>query len=125
MDIKYKLKINISQIMDKLNILWLTDNKDTIFNMLAMYSINSKINDWWQDVNVIIWGASAKLVGNDSQVQTEIKEMINQGITIEACKDCCDNFGVTNILTSLGVNVRYMGKPLTDYIKSGENILTI
>ena len=27
---------------DKLNILWTTDNKDTIFNMLSMYAINSK-----------------------------------------------------------------------------------
>lgn len=27
---------------DKLNILWTTDNKDTIFNMLSMYVINSK-----------------------------------------------------------------------------------
>jgi len=51
--------------------------------------------------------------------------MINQGIKIEACKDCCDNFGVTDKLTSLGINVRYMGKPLTDYIKSREKILTI
>jgi len=27
--------------MNKLNILWITDNKDTIFNMLSMYAINS------------------------------------------------------------------------------------
>lgn len=27
---------------DKLNILWTTDNKDTIFNMLSMYTLNSK-----------------------------------------------------------------------------------
>ena len=111
--------------MDKLNILWITDNKDTIFNMLAMYAINSKTQDWWQEVNLIIWGASAKLVGKDTQVQTEVVEMINHGIQIEACKDCCDNFGVTDKLSKLGINVRYMGKSLTDYIKSGENILTI
>ena len=111
--------------MDKLNILWTTDNKDTIFNMLAIYAVNSKTQNWWQEVNLIIWGASAKLVGNDTQVQSEVVEMINKGIQIEACKDCCDNFGVTDKLTKLGINVRYMGKPLTDYIKSGETILTI
>jgi hypothetical protein len=111
--------------MDKINILWTTDNKDTVFNMISMYAINSKIEEWWQEVNIIIWGASAKLVGSDTQIQTEIIEMINQGIQIEACKDCCDNFGVSKKLTKLGINVRYMGKPLTDYIKSGEKILTI
>lgn len=111
--------------MDKLNILWTTDNKDTIFNMLSMYAINSKSKGWWKEINVIIWGASAKLVGTDSQVQTEVIEMINQGVTIEACKDCSDNFGVTEKLTKLGINVRFMGKPMTDYIKAGEKILTI
>lgn len=111
--------------MDRLNILWTTDNKDTVLNMLTMYAVNSKTNNWWQNVNVIIWGASAKLAGADPQVQTEIKEMIDQGVTIEACKDCCDTFGVTGKLTELGINVRYMGEPLTNYIKTGQNILTI
>ena len=111
--------------MDKLNILWTTDNKDTIFNMIAMYAINSKRRDWWKEVNIIIWGAGAKLAGNDTQLQSEIVEMLHQGITIEACKDCCDTFGVSERLERLGVNVRYMRQSLTGYIKAGEKILTI
>ncbi len=111
--------------MDKLNILWTTTNKDTFFNMLSMYAINSKTNHWWKEVNIIIWGASAKLVGSDTQIQTEILEMINQGVSIEACQSCCDNFGVTDKIIELGINVRYMGEPLTNYIKNGEKILTL
>jgi hypothetical protein len=111
--------------MDKLNILWTTDNKDTVLQMLVMYATNSKLNGWWKEVNLIIWGASAKLVGIDTQVQAEILEMLNHGITIEACKACSDNLGVTEKLTKLGVNVRYMGEVLTNYLKSGEKVLTI
>lgn len=111
--------------MDKLNILWTTDNKDTVFNMLSMYTINSKKKGWWEEVNVIIWGAAVKLAGNDTQVQTEILEMIASGITVEACKDCANRFGVTQTLEKLGVNVRYMGLPLTNYLKADEKILTI
>ena len=111
--------------MNKLNILWTTDNKDTFLQMLVMYAINSKANGWWEEVNIIIWGASAKLAGTDVQIQTEVVEMISHGINIEACKACCDNMGVTKELKMLGVNVRYMGEPLTDYLKSGEKILTI
>jgi hypothetical protein len=111
--------------MDKLNILWTTDNKDTVQHMLVMYATNSRLNGWWQEVNLIIWGASAKLVGIDTQIQAEVTEMLNHGITIEACKACTDNLGVTDKLTELGINVRYMGEALTDYIKSGEKILTI
>ena len=46
--------------MEKLNILWTTDNKDTIYNMLFMYATNSKTHGWWPNVNVIIWGALRK-----------------------------------------------------------------
>ena len=111
--------------MNRLNILWTTDNKDTVFNMLVMYAVNSIKYDWWKEINIIIWGASAKLIGNDTQIQTEIKEMLNYGITIEACKDCSDNYGVTEKLESLGISVKYMGKPLTEYLKNNEKILTI
>ena len=105
---------------DKLNILWATDNRDTIFNMLSMYAINSVNRGWWKHLNIILWGASVKLVANDIQVQTEVLEMIQTGITIEACQDCCETFGV-----NLGIDVKYMGAPFTQYIKDGEKILTI
>jgi hypothetical protein len=111
--------------MDNIHILWVSDNRDTAVNMITMYALNSKKNNWWKNVNVIIWGASAKLVAEDSQVQTEIFDMISQGIRIEACKACCDNLGVSEKLTGFGIDVKYMGKQLTDYIKSGDKILTI
>lgn len=110
---------------DKLNILWTTDNKDTVFNMLSMYAINSINRGWWKHINIILWGASVKLAANDTQVQTEIMEMIQAGVTIEACQDCCENFGVTSIINKLGITVKYMGASLTQYIKDGEKILTI
>jgi len=116
---------NKTAVMEKLNILWTTDNKDTVFNMLAMYAINSKTRNWWPKVNVIIWGASVKLVKNDTQIQTEVLEMVKAGVTVEACKDCADNFGASEILEKLGVNVRYMGQPLTDLLKRDERLITI
>jgi len=111
--------------MKTINILWTTDNKDTIFNMIAMYAFNSKKNNWWDNVVVILWGASVKLAGKDTQVQTEIMEMINSGIHVEACKDCCDNFGVADTLLKLGVDVKYMGKLLTERIQNDEKLITI
>lgn len=111
--------------MEKLNLLWTSDNKDTFFYMLSMYATNSKKRGWWEQVNVILWGASVKLSGNDTQVQSELMEMIHAGISVEACLDCAESFGVKEKLEKLGVNVHYMGVPLTEYLKSGERILTI
>lgn len=111
--------------MKKLNILWVTDNRVTVLNMLTPYTINSKTRGWWSEVNVIIWGASAKLIASDTQIQTEVMEMINMGVNVEACKNCSDEFGVTDDLVRLGISVRYMGEKLTGHIKEGETVLTI
>ncbi|MDR0725733.1 MAG: DsrE family protein [Prevotellaceae bacterium] len=109
---------------DKLNILWTTGDRITSLNMLSIYVLNSKLRGWWKDINVIIWGASAKLVASDTQVQTEVMEMIRSGVHIEACKDCSDVCGVSDELEKLGVEVKFMGESLTRYIKS-EYIITI
>jgi hypothetical protein len=110
---------------EKLHLLWTTDNRDTVFSMLFMYARNAKIKGWWNDVGVIIWGASAKLAGNDPEVRAGILELMNAGVHLEACKACCDLFGVSETLAMLGVDVRYMGESLTQYLKSGDQILTI
>ena len=111
--------------MEKLNILWTSDNKDTFFNMLALYTVNSKKKAWWEEVNVIIWGASAKLVAENEDVQAKVREMKENGVNVEACKVCSDNLGVTDKLIALGIDVKYMGAPLTEYLKSEEKIITI
>lgn len=111
--------------METLYILWTTDNKDTFFNMISMYAINSLKHGWWSEVVVVIWGASARLAGNDAQIQLEIMEMLQQGVKVEACKACADINEVTHSLEKLGVIVRYWGDPLTQVLKSGAKLLSI
>ncbi|MCD8166285.1 MAG: DsrE family protein [Bacteroides sp.] len=110
---------------DKLNILWTSESRDTFFNMLSMYTINAKKRGWWKEVNVIIWGGSARLTGTDTQVQSEIMEMIAQGIHIEACQDCAERYGVSEILKRSGIIVRYMGEPMTAYLKADEKFIFV
>lgn len=111
--------------METLYILWTTDNRDTFLNMISMYALNSIKRSWWNEVTVIIWGASAKLAGKDAQVQLEIMEMLQQGIKVEACKACADINEVSETLEKMGVKVRYMGEALTNLLKSDQKIITI
>lgn len=113
-----------SESKEKLNILWTTDNKDTAINMIAMYSNYSVRKDLWEEINVIIWGASTKLVAKDIDVQKVVGKMLSQGINVKACLACSNQFGVTDALKDLGIEVSYMGKPLTDALKNDEKILT-
>ena len=47
-----------------------------------------------------------------------------QGVKVQACLACADSYGVTEQLRKLGIEVKYMGKPLTDLITGGWKILT-
>ncbi len=111
--------------MDRLNILWTTSDKETVTNMMSMYGVNALKNGWWDEINIIIWGESTKFVSENPEIQKELIKMIEGGITFEACKACADKLNASEILSGLGVDVKYMGKPLTQYIKSGDKILTI
>jgi hypothetical protein len=111
--------------MAKLNILWTSADKDTVTNMLSMYAGNSLKKGWWDEVNIIIWGGSAKLVGEDSEIQKLVVEWIEKGIKIEACKACADKYKISDTMKELGVDVKYMGLPLTDYIKGDDYLITI
>jgi len=110
--------------MDRLHILWTSSDKETFKNMIAMYSLNSLKNNWWDEVDLIIWGGSTKLAGEDEEVQEEIKKMIAAGVIIEACKACADRYKLSQILEALGVEVKYMSK-LTGIIKRKEHLITI
>ncbi|MGQ1788420.1 DsrE family protein [Saccharicrinis sp. GN24d3] len=110
--------------MDKLNILWTSNDKDTFMNMVAMYSGNSIKSGWWNEVNIIIWGGSTRLAGSDEEVQKELQKLMETGVTVEACKACADKMKLSDTLKDLGITVKYMSK-LTGIIKKNEKLITI
>ena len=109
---------------EKLNVLWTTGDKEVALNMMFMYIINSLKHDWWEEVNLIIWGPSAKLVADDKKIQEKVAECLEIGITIEACKACASNYNVADRLEEMGIEVKYMGEPLTAYIKSDSKVIS-
>ncbi len=76
-------------------------------------------------MTLIIWGAPAKLVGEDETMQEKIKEALDAGVHLTACKACADQLGVTETLQKLGIEVKYWGVPLTDLLTKEEALLTI
>ncbi len=110
---------------NKLNILWTNDNKESFLEMVALYAFKSKTHQWWDEVNLIIWGPSAKLAAEDTQIQTEIFELLSVGVTVEACRNCTENYGVTEKFEKFGIRVDYLGEYMTQYLKNDEKLLTI
>ena len=40
------------------------------------------------------------------------------GVELLACKECADSYGVSEKFEELGIEVKYMGQPLTSMLKS-------
>ncbi|MCP4726377.1 MAG: DsrE family protein [bacterium] len=105
----------------KLAVVWTSGDRDVALKMVFMYTYNAKKNGWWDDeVQLIVWGPSSKLLSEDEELQEYIKNMKNVGVEVLACKACADMYGVADKLTELGVEVKYMGQPLTDLLKDSE-----
>lgn len=110
---------------NRLYILWTNADILTADKMVMMYATNSMMNQWWEEVTVIIWGATAKLVAENDLIQTKIKIAQHAGVHFSACKACVDQLGVTDKIADLGIEVMYWGEGLTNLLKKEEKLITI
>jgi hypothetical protein len=108
-----------------LYVLWTNDNPITAEKMVFMYTVNSLIKGWWEKVTLIIWGAPAKLVSENENIQTMVRKALKAGVHITACKACADQLGVTETLEKLNIEIKYWGESLTEILTNDEKLLTI
>ena len=109
---------------EKLFVLWSSGDREVATKMVFMYTLNAKLRGWWNDVSLIVWGPSAKLVSQDKELQAKIKEIKEAGVEMLACKACSDSYGVSDSLEAIGIEVKYMGEPLTQILKGNDKIIT-
>lgn len=110
---------------NELYVLWTSGERETALGMVLMYTFNAKLRGWWEDVTLIVWGASAKLLAQDEELQGRITQLIDAGVKVEACRACAEMFGATKILSDLGIEVKGMGEPLTQLLKAGKKVLSV
>lgn len=111
-------------MQNTLYILWTNDNLDTTRHMVMMYATNAKLRGWWQEVKVIIWGATAKLVAHNGEVQRYMELARRAGVSFSACISCAQELGVTKELEALAIEMIPWGEPLTQLLKNNEKLLT-
>ncbi|MCF7929793.1 MAG: DsrE family protein [Spirochaetales bacterium] len=109
---------------DAIVIVWSTADRDIARELVLPYALNSKKQGWWEDVTLIVWGSASNVLANDATLKPWMADLAEQGVRLEACKACADQYKVTGDLERLGIDVKYMGKPLTDYIKEDRKVLT-
>lgn len=109
---------------DKLVIVWTSDDPYLAERMVLMYAHAAKTAGWFKEVTLIIWGPSAKMVSENVKIQEKLKAMQNDGVEVQVCIVCATAYRVVEDLKNLNFEVKEMGKPLTDYLKSDAKVLT-
>ncbi len=105
-------------------IVWSSGERDVADKMVFMYAYNGLKREWWDDITLIVWGPSGRLLIQDHDLQKKLKQMQDEGVVVKACKGCSDQLGISDELADLGIEVKYIGKELTDYIQSDSYVLT-
>ena len=109
---------------NELYVLWTSGDREVALKMVFMYTFNSKSKGWWDEVCLIVWGPSSKLLAEDQELQEYVRRMREAGVEIVACKACADSYGISDDLEKLGVEVKYMGQPLTQILKQNSKVIT-
>jgi hypothetical protein len=112
---------------DELVVLWTSGDREVALKMVFMYTLNTRRFKWgWKNVTLVVWGPSSRLLSADTELQEYLSRIRDAGVKLLACKKCSDMYGVSDNLRRLGIEVKYMGKPLTEYLRNDNcRVITI
>ena len=116
----------IEEVSDRhLHILWTNADPDTSENMVMMYARNAMLNEWWDKVTVIIWGATQKVIFENEAVRMKMKMAEQAGVEFTACISCAINLGTLEALEEEGIEVIRWGEKLSLLMQNGKHVLSI
>ena len=107
-----------------LAVVWTSGDPEVAHRMVLMYARAANKNKWFDSVELIVWGPSARLLAADKDIEAEVLAMKEEGITVRACVVCADSYGVVDRLRSIGLEVLGMGRPLTELLRSDAKVVT-
>jgi hypothetical protein len=108
----------------RLAVVWTSSDPEVAEKVCFMYTYNARKQGWFDEVVLIVWGPSAKLLSENKDLQESVKKMIAGGVKVEACIACANMYGVADQLKALGIEVKGMGPVLTAYLKEDWKVLT-
>lgn len=110
--------------MDKLLIVWSSGEIEVAKKLVLLYGSVILPRGYWDEAHLMIWGPSAKLLAENTEVQQMFEKVRESGVKSSVCVVCSDDYGVTEQLSSLGVDPVHTGEFLTQALKSDWKVVT-
>ena len=101
----------------KILVIIATRDREKILTAI-MYARNTIAQNWLEDVKVMFFGPSEKLLVEDQEIALEAQKLANIGETI-ACRFLSDRDKISDKISKLGVTVDYVGTSIAKLIKEG------
>jgi len=108
----------------KLGVVWTSGDSEVAHKVCFMYAHNAKKAKWFDEVTLVIWGPSSRILAGDKELQKAVKQMMKDGVKVQACVVCADMYGVAGRLREMGIEVKGMGRPLSDMLKGDYKVIT-
>jgi hypothetical protein len=105
---------------DKLLIVWSSGEKEVAQKLILLYGSVMLERKYWDEATIMVWGPSAKLLANDTEIQEQFLKVKKSGVQFNACIVCADDYAVSDKLQSLGVELIHTGEMLTEALKSDD-----
>ena len=83
-----------------------------------MFARNAIKKAWMDDVKIIFFGPSERLIVTDKQLSNEVIEIATIGEAF-ACKAISDRDGFSENIEKLGVKVEFVGSKISKLVKQG------
>lgn len=110
--------------MDKLLIVWSSGEVEVAKKLVLLYGSVALPRGYWDEIHLMVWGPSAKLLAENEEVQDMLATVLKTGVKASVCVVCSDDYGVTEQLREMGVEPSHTGELLTQALKSGWKVVT-
>lgn len=110
--------------MDKLLIVWSSGEIEVAKKLVLLYGSVILPRGYWDEAHLMVWGPSAKLLADNTELQEMVAKVIESGVKASVCVVCSDDYGVTEQLRSLGIEPNHTGEFLTQALKSDWKVVT-
>ena len=110
--------------MDKLLIVWSTAEIEVAKKMVLLYSSVILPRGYWDRAHLMIWGPSAKLLSENEELQKIVANIKQTGVELSCCVVCSDEYGVTEKLGAMGIEMIHTGEILTNALKEDWKVIT-
>jgi hypothetical protein len=110
--------------MDKLLIVWSSGEIEVAKKLVLLYGSVILPRGYWDEAHLMVWGPSAKLLAQNSELQEMFAKVLDSGVKASVCVVCSDDYGVTEQLRVLGVEPIHTGEFLTQALKNDWKVVT-